>query len=104
MFKLILSGVLGNDADVKEVGNSKVVNFNVAVSMDHKDKDGNKIEKTEWVRASLWRDQNSKIGDYLKKGKKILIEGIPEAEAYKNKDGEIRSSLSVRVKDLEFVN
>ncbi len=104
MFKLILSGVLGNDAEEKEVGNSKVINFNVAVSMDYKDKDGNKVEKTEWVRASMWRDQNSKVADYLKKGKRVLIEGIPEAEGYKSKDGEIRSSLSVKVKELEFVN
>jgi hypothetical protein len=37
MFKLILSGVLGNDAEVKEVGSSKDINFNVAVSMDYID-------------------------------------------------------------------
>ncbi len=103
MFKLILSGVLGNDAEVKEVGNSKVINFNVAVSMDYKDKEGNKVEKTEWVRANMWRE-NAKVAEYLKKGKRVLIEGIPEAEGYKSKDGEIRSSLSVKVKELEFVN
>jgi single-strand DNA-binding protein len=103
MFKLILSGVLGNDAEVKEVGNSKVINFNVAISMDYKDKDGNKVEKTEWVRANMWRE-NAKVAEYLKKGKRVLIEGIPEAEGYKSKDGEIKSSLSVKVKELEFVS
>ncbi len=104
MLKVILSGALGNDAEVREVGNSKVINFNVAVSLDYKDKDGNRVEKTEWVKASLWRDQNSKIADYLKKGKKVLIEGTPESEGYKSKDGEIKSVLAVKVKEIEFIN
>lgn len=104
MLKLILTGVLGNDAEVKEVGNSKVINFNVAVSQDYRDKEGNKVEKTEWVKASMWRDLNSSVADYLKKGKRVIIEGTPETEGYKSKDGEIRSVLSVKVRELEFVN
>ncbi|HHU00074.1 single-stranded DNA-binding protein [Xiashengella succiniciproducens] len=104
MFKLILTGVLGNDAEVKEVNENIVINFNVAVSLDYKDKEGAKVEKTEWVRATMWRDPNSKIVEYLKKGKRVLIEGVPEAEAYKSKEGELRSVLSVKVRELEFVN
>lgn len=106
MLKLIVSGVLGQDAEVKEVGNSKVINFNVAVSMDYKDAHGIKVEKTEWVRAIMWKgkDQSTKVADYLKKGKKVLIEGVPESEGYKSKDGEVKSSLSITVKELEFMN
>ncbi|TCO05377.1 single-stranded DNA-binding protein [Natronoflexus pectinivorans] len=104
MLKLILSGALGNDAEVKDVGGSKVINFSVAVSMDYKDKDGKRVEKTEWVKAVMWRDQSSKIADYLKKGKKVLIEGVPESEGYQSKDGEVRSALTVKVKEVEFLN
>ncbi len=106
MLKVILNGALGNDAEVKDVGNSKLITFNVAVSLDYKDQQGNKVEKTEWVRANIWRgkDQSTKIAEYLKKGKKVLIEGTPEADAYKSKDGEIKSSLSVKVKEVEFLN
>jgi len=103
MLKMIVAGVLGNDAEEREVGNSKVINFNVAVSMDYKDKEGKKVEKTEWVRASMWRDPNSKVTEYLKKGKRVLLEGTPEAEAYQSKEGEVRSALNMRVKDLEFM-
>ena len=48
MLKVILNGALGNDATVKDVGNKKAINFDVAVSMDYKDSSGNKVEKTEW--------------------------------------------------------
>jgi single-strand DNA-binding protein len=104
MLKLFLSGTLGQDAEVKEVGTSKLIKFNVAVTMDFKDSDGKKVEKTEWVKANMWRDQNTRVAEYLKKGKKVLIEGVPISEAYSGKDGELRSCLSVKVKELEFVN
>ena len=106
MLKIILTGALGSDATVKDVGSKKAINFNVAVSMDYKDHGGNKVEKTEWVKAVIWKNggRSTKIADYLKKGRKVLIEGVPESEAYKTKDDEIRSSLHVIVKEIEFLN
>ena len=50
MIKLMLTGALGNDCEVREVGSKKAINFNVAVHHDYKDQDGNKVEKTDWVR------------------------------------------------------
>ncbi len=106
MLKLILSGNVGNDATVKETETGKVINFDVAVSKNYKNSKGEKVEKTEWVRASMWKSKSAdtKIADYIKKGKKILIEGEPFSSGYKNKDGEIQSTLNVTVKDIEFLN
>jgi single-strand DNA-binding protein len=105
MLKLILNGALGHDADVKTVGNRKAINFSVAVSMDYKDSNGVKVEKTEWVKATLWKneDQSTKIADYLKKGQKVLIEGVPSSDAFKNKEGEAQAQLHVTVKELELM-
>ena len=106
MLKIILTGALGSDATVKDVGSKKAINFNVAVSMDYKDHDGNKVEKTEWVKAVIWKnkDRSTTIAEYLKKGRKVLIEGVPGSEAYRTKDDEIRSSLHVLVKEIEFID
>jgi single-strand DNA-binding protein len=106
MLKMILSGALGHDAEVKEVGKKKAINFDVAVSMDYKDQQGNKIERTEWVKAVMWKNdgQSTKVADFLKKGQKVLVEGTPASEGFKSKTGDIKSSLNVTVKDLEFVN
>ena len=41
MFKIMLTGALGNDCEVHEVGNRKAINFNVAVHQDYKDPNGN---------------------------------------------------------------
>lgn len=106
MLKMILSGALGHDAEVREVGKKKAINFNVAVSMDYKDQQGNKVERTEWVRAVMWRNngQSTKVADFLKKGQKVLIEGLPASEGFKGKDGAVKSALNVNVKELEFLN
>jgi single-strand DNA-binding protein len=106
MLKLIVSGVLGQDAEIKEIGANKAIKFNVAVSMDYKDAQGTKVEKTEWVKAIMWKgkDQSTKVAEYLKKGKRVLIEGTPESEGYKTKEGDIKSALSITVKELEFMN
>ena len=79
MLKMILNGNLADDAEVKQVGNRTAINFRVAVAMDYFDSEGKKIERTEWIKAVLWKyeNQSTKVSEYLKKGKRVLIEGIP---------------------------
>ncbi len=106
MLKLILNGTVGKDAEVKAVGERKAINFDVAVSMDYKNSKGEKVEKTEWLRAVMWKSekQSTKVSEFLKKGQKVLIEGIPSSEGYQSKDGTIKSSLHITVKELELLN
>ena len=106
MFRLQLNGVLGTDAEVREVGKRKAINFSVAVNQDYKDSDGNKVEKTEWIKAVIWRSekQSTKIAEYLKKGKKVYLEGEPSADAYIAKDGKAAGSINLNVKEVELLN
>ncbi|TRX66491.1 single-stranded DNA-binding protein [Carboxylicivirga sp. M1479] len=105
MLKLILNGTLGKDAEIRDVGNRKAINFDVAVSMDYKNANGEKVERTEWIRSVLWRSdkQSTKIAEFLKKGQKILLEGTPSSEGYQSKDGTIKSVIHVNVKELELI-
>lgn len=103
MLKVILTGKLGQDAELKDVGKLKAINFTVAVSTDH----GKDAESgTEWVRAVIWKNegQSTKVLEYLKKGKGVLIEGVPSIESYKNKEGETKTHWHVTVKELEFLS
>jgi single-strand DNA-binding protein len=106
MLKMIVSGALGRDAEIREVGKKKAINFNVGVSMNYKDQQGNKVERTEWVKAVIWKNdgQSTKVAEFLKKGQKVLIEGTPSSEGFKGKEGDIKSALNINVKELEFVN
>lgn len=106
MLKLILNGTIGKDAEIKSIGEKKAIKFDVAVSMDYKDSNGNKVERTEWVKAVIWRTntQSTKVADFIKKGQRVLIEGTPGSEGFQNKEGQVKTSLNITVKDLEFLN
>jgi single-strand DNA-binding protein len=106
MFRLQLNGVLGTDAEVREVGTRKAINFSVAVHKEYKDSNGNKIEKTDWIKAVIWKSekQSTKIAEYLKKGKRVYLEGEPSADAFITKDGSAAGSLNLNVRDVELMN
>jgi len=75
--KVQLIGRLGNDPDVKTVGNGRsVANFSLATSSSYKDKNsGERITNTEWHRIVLWGQTADFAGQYIKKGALVYIEG-----------------------------
>jgi single-strand DNA-binding protein len=102
MIKLSAIGTLGKDAEAKKVGESGLIAFSIAVDQSFKKKNGEKVEKTTWVDANLWTDSPALLS-YLKKGASVYLEGEPEVRAYASKDGEVKGSLSVRVRELKIV-
>jgi single-strand DNA-binding protein len=101
MFKTILTGNIGNDAEVTSFDNgSKVVTFSVAHSKKWTDKAGVKQEKTTWIRCNMWKQEN--LAQYLKKGVRVMVEGEIEARAYTNKEGQTVTSLELNVFAIEM--
>ena len=87
MQKTQLIGHLGQDSEVKDLGNNQVINFSVAVTDTWVDKQGNKQSKTTWYEVAKWGN-NVAVAQYLKKGTQVFVEGKPEARAFLNKQGE----------------
>ena len=75
--KVILIGNLGNDPEVKyTAGGSAVANVTIATSENWKDKaTGENQERTEWHRVVFFGRLAEIVGEYLKKGSQIYIEG-----------------------------
>lgn len=96
-------GNLTKDAEVKEVKNRKAINFGIAYNEVFKDTTGEKIEKTTFYNCIIWRDENVKVAQYLTKGTKVLIEGVPEPEMYHDKNNEIQLSIKILVTNLELI-
>lgn len=93
------SGNLGGDAEVRQVGDTSVVSFNVAISESYKNKEGEWQDKTTWVRCSWWGKE--KIARHLVKGSKVAVVGKPIATSYES-NGETKVSLEVRVDNVSF--
>lgn len=74
--KVILIGRLGKDPETRTFeGGVKKASFTLATSEYRKDKDGNRIELTEWHNIICWRNLAETAEKYLAKGKMIYVEG-----------------------------
>lgn len=80
MNKVILSGNLGRDPEVRMAGETKVATFSIAVKEKRKGE-----EYTEWVNIQYWGKIADVCEKYLKKGSKILCEGKLKTESWSDK-------------------
>ena len=101
MIKLIVSGRVGNDAEVKNVGDNTVCSFSVA----HTEKVYNPTpsEKTIWVTCSIWGERGVKLAPHILKGTFVVVEGTGGVNAYLNKNtGAAEAVIRCMVNSLEF--
>jgi len=74
--KVILLGYLGKDPEIQHFDSGvKKAAFSLATTETYKNKEGNKVEQTEWHNIVLWRNLADVAEKYLKKGAQIYIEG-----------------------------
>ena len=103
--KAIIVGNLGNDPDMRYTqGGDAIANFSVATTESWKDKTtGEKQEKTEWHRCVAFRRTAEIIGEYLKKGSQVFIEGKLQTRKWQDKDGNDRYTTEILVNDLQML-
>ena len=81
--KIILIGNLGKDPEVKFLPDGKAVcTFSLATAENYKDKDGQKVEKTEWHNIVAFGKLAEICGEWLKKGKQVYVEGKIKYETW----------------------
>jgi len=85
--KVILVGHLGKDPEVRYLeGGVSVTSFPLATSENY-NKDGRKIEQTEWHNIVMWRGLADVAGKFLQKGKLVYIEGKLRTRSFEDKEG-----------------
>ena len=85
--KVILVGHLGKNPDIRYLeGGVSVVSFPLATSETF-NKDGRKVEQTEWHNIVMWRGLADVAGKFLQKGKLVYIEGKLRTRSFEDKEG-----------------
>lgn len=85
--KVMLIGNLGKDPELRYTSSGvAVATFSIATSESWKDQDGNTQEKTEWHNIVAWRKLAEICGEWLKKGKRVYIEGRIQNRSYDDKN------------------
>lgn len=102
--KVILLGNLGADPEVKYLEGDKVVaQLSLATTEAYNDRNGNRVEQTEWHDLELW-DQQAKIAEkYLKKGSQIYVEGKIKSDKWTDEQGQNRKKTKIRVLSFTMV-
>ena len=95
--KVILVGNLGAKPEIKYASNGNAIsNLSVATSESWTDKStGQKQEKTEWHRVSLFGKVAEIAGQYLDKGSKVYVEGKLQTRKWQDQNGQDRYTTEV---------
>jgi len=85
--KVILIGHLGKDPEIRYLeGGVSVASFPLATTETF-NKDGRKVEQTEWHNIVLWRSLADVAAKFLQKGKLVYIEGKLRTRSFEDKEG-----------------
>lgn len=101
---VILVGRLGADPETKYTPDgAMVVNFRIATDESYKNKQGEKVSKTEWHRIVVWGRLAEICANYLAKGKLIFLEGKLQTRTWDDKDGNKRSMTEVLATNMQML-
>lgn len=87
--KVILVGNLGRDPEVRySPDGGAICNVSIATTSSWKDKtSGERREETEWHRVVFYNRLAEVVGEYMKKGRPMYIEGRLKTRKWQNKEG-----------------
>ena len=87
--KAMIIGNLGRDPEMRYTANGQAVTqFTVAVNRNYKDPSGEWKEETEWFRVVAWSQLAERTAEYLRKGRKVYVEGRLQTRTWEGQDGQ----------------
>jgi len=102
--KVILLGRLGADPQLKYTASGKAtVSFNLATNAVWKDQEGKQQEKTDWHRVTAWGKLAEVMGEWLKKGGLVFIEGRLQTRSYEDTNGVKKYITEVVAQEMEML-
>ena len=102
--KVIIIGRLGCDPETRSMPNGDAVcNFSVATSETWNDRNGQRVERTEWHNITMYRKLDEIAGQYLTKGSQVYIEGKIKSHKYTDKNGVERTAYEIIANEMKML-
>lgn len=103
--KVMIIGRLGQDPELKYTASGMpMTNLNVATDESYTDKEGNKVEKTEWHRVIVFQRAAENCANYLGKGSLVYIEGNLQTRKWTDQQGQDRYTTEIRAQRVQFLD
>lgn len=101
--KIVIVGYLGRDVETRYLPDGTAVsNFSVATTEKSK-RGGESQEITTWFRANCYGKLAELCAEWLHKGSQVYVEGRLSQEEYTDRDGNKRSTLTVKATEVQFL-
>jgi single-strand DNA-binding protein len=103
--KVILLGNLGSDPEVRYTPQgSAVANISLATSETWRDKQSGELqERTEWHRVVFFNRLAEIVGEYIRKGAKIYVEGTLRTRKWQDKNGIERYTTEIIANEMHIL-
>jgi single-strand DNA-binding protein len=103
--KIIIIGNLGRDPEMRYLpSGDPVADFSVATSERRRGADGQQQEQTTWFRVSAFGKLAETCSQFLHKGSYVYVEGSLSQRDWTDRDGNTRSSLEVRAREMRMLD
>jgi len=102
--KAMVIGNLGKDPEIRTIpSGAKVANFNLATNESYTDKNGQRVDKTEWHRIVMWRGLADIAEKYLKKGSTVFIEGKLSTRSWNDQNNQKRYTTEIIADNMQML-
>ena len=105
MNKVMLIGRLGRDPELRysSTGTS-IANLRIATDEGYTDRDGNKVDRTEWHTVVVFQRQAENCATYLRKGSLVFVEGSLQTRKWQDQQGQDRYITEVKASRVQFLD
>lgn len=103
--KVMLIGRLGRDPELRYAQNgSPICNLRIATDESYTDRDGNKVERTEWHSVAVFQRQAENCSTYLSKGSLVYVEGSLQTRKWQDQQGQDRYTTEIKAQRVQFLD
>ena len=103
--KVMIIGRLGADPELRYTqSGSPVASLRIATDESYTDKDGNRMERTEWHRVVVFQRSAENCNQYLRKGSLVYVEGKLTTRKWQDQNGQDRYTTEIRADRVQFLD
>ncbi len=103
--KVMLIGRLGRDPELRYAANgTPIASLRIATDESYVDRDGNKVDRTEWHTVVTFQRQAENCANYLAKGSLVFVEGSLQTRKWQDQQGQDRYSTEIKALRIQFLD